>query len=135
MFVSTGSLSRARKNAKVIENGGEAGDDKTTDYDQPRKRTTTDRFQLSVDYEESPARKKAKTKSNSKNKRTNQFPETSDSDMDNPPAPQTNIDQLQSKVDRAIALRQVNVGLKGKGKQLKQVVKNNVKTIGAFFLL
>lgn len=103
--MSTGSLSRARKNAKLVADGEDALEDNSTDYGQPRKRKKPVKFRdddddCSVDIPSSPKkirRRVPKLQS-----------ESEDSDQCIP-GPNTDMDALQMKVDRAIARRQVEV--------------------------
>lgn len=118
LSLSIGSLSRARKNVKLIQKGEEAGDDKTTDYDQPRKRKLTDRFRINED--DDPVKiKRNKPKFNVNRILSDSSDNAGDSDV---PPPKTNIQELQSKLSKALALRTILP--KAKGKVVPKVAKD-----------
>lgn len=92
-------MARARKNAKILVEGGQTEGDNTTDYDLPRKRRKPLKL-VSSDEEQvvlNPKKRKQRPVSDSE----------SDSASPSIPPPVTDFDELESKVQRALALRQV----------------------------
>ena len=113
-FISSGSLARARKNAKLLVEGGVAQDDHTTDYSKPRKRKIPRKLRESSDDEPPPHSRKRIGKAP-------QIISSSDSDAE-VPSPNTDLEKLQAKLDRAIALRQLTP-------KTKEPINNSLKTI------
>ncbi|KAK3919970.1 KNR4/SMI1-like protein, partial [Frankliniella fusca] len=83
--------------------GEPAESDRTTDYDQPRRKKKPQRF-LSDEEEENEPKKKRKPVTS---RRSQQFESDSEDEDNIPPPSYLNLEKLQSQADKIVALRQV----------------------------
>ncbi len=116
LYCITGSYARARNNVKSLERGEEAADDKTTDYEKPRRKRKPRR--LVEDDEETP-QKKARTPQLGKI--------DSDSDGSGKEASSPKLQNLEDKLAKVIARREVKPRLPSHSKPIKEKVQVTVQ--------